>query len=294
MTDHHLSYAALSYSRTLLPHGQPLAQRWRIEHHHRHACNLRSDQGHYLAIVSPRYGNGPFHIVTPLAVLNSLPHAGQLDWVDGQLLGAQVTIRLHSAQPWEPRLPMLPTPPPWPVLAQLLGPYPEHLQTLLSQPDARLPALAVALNAGLEELKRGFHTNNPALLTAGIERLAGLGPGLTPAGDDLLLGMLAGLWLGQGERWPAARVQAISAQVEMLAGPRTTSLSATWLRHAAQGEFGAAWHRLTHALSTQQRPTIHLALEHIAAHGATSGLAALTGLAICYSASYNQPNQPLG
>ncbi len=59
--------------------------------------------------------------------------------------------------------------------------------------------------------------------------LAGRGEGLTPAGDDLLIGYTAGLVLFQHARRLAVAVAAA-------AGSRTTALSRTLLVHAAQGE----------------------------------------------------------
>jgi hypothetical protein len=67
-----------------------------------------------------------------------------------------------------------------------------------------------------------------ALRTA--TRLIGLGPGLTPAGDDVMAGTIAGLVLlghPSAERFAAA--------VYALAAGRTTELSRALLRHAACG-----------------------------------------------------------
>ncbi|MGH7776155.1 MAG: DUF2877 domain-containing protein [Candidatus Dormibacterales bacterium] len=69
------------------------------------------------------------------------------------------------------------------------------------------------------------------------EWLAGRGPGLTPAGDDLLAGYAAGLVLFHG-RLSEARAIADAA------APRTTSLSATLLRHASRGELPEPAHAL--------------------------------------------------
>jgi hypothetical protein len=63
-----------------------------------------------------------------------------------------------------------------------------------------------------------------------VRRLLGAGPGLTPAGDDVLAGLLVGLWsFGQ----PAE-----SLRLAVLAGlpAGTTDLSAALLRCAARGE----------------------------------------------------------
>jgi uncharacterized protein DUF2877 len=62
-----------------------------------------------------------------------------------------------------------------------------------------------------------------------IRALAGFGPGLTPAGDDVLAGYVAGLVLLHGQFKQANRI----AQEAAI---RTNSLSATLLRHAALGE----------------------------------------------------------
>jgi len=62
-----------------------------------------------------------------------------------------------------------------------------------------------------------------------VRALAGMGPGLTPSGDDVLAGYVAGLVLLHGMRKKATRIAEEAAA-------RTTSLSATLLRHAALGE----------------------------------------------------------
>jgi hypothetical protein len=70
-----------------------------------------------------------------------------------------------------------------------------------------------------------------------VGSLAGWGPGLTPAGDDLIAGYVAGLVLLHGRRSRAA-------WIAELAAARTTALSATLLRHAARGEVPEPVHTL--------------------------------------------------
>jgi hypothetical protein len=60
------------------------------------------------------------------------------------------------------------------------------------------------------------------------ELLAGRGPGLTPAGDDVLCGYVAGLYLFHARGDEAAAIASGAAA-------RTTRLSATLLRHASVG-----------------------------------------------------------
>ena len=95
-----------------------------------------------------------------------------------------------------------------------------------------------------------------------VDTLAGWGPGLTPLGDDLLAGYIAGVHLRDGDD---PRPAAIAAQ----AGARTNALSATLLRLAAMGAVPEPAHALLGAAD----------LEPLLAFGATSGVALAVGLA---------------
>jgi hypothetical protein len=90
---------------------------------------------------------------------------------------------------------------------------------------------------------------------------AGLGPGLTPAGDDVLAGYVSGLVLLHGQRKRAARIAEEAAA-------RTNSLSATLLRHAALGEVPEVVHDLL--VTGDVRPLLSF--------GHSSGRAWLRGL----------------
>ncbi len=98
--------------------------------------------------------------------------------------------------------------------------------------------------------------------------LAGRGPGLTPAGDDLLAGYAAGLVLFAG-RVDQARL------IAERAAPRTTLLSATLLRHAARGELPEP----AHAFLEHGDPFPLLGFGH------TSGTGLLLGLALASRAA---------
>ncbi|WP_433231472.1 oxamate carbamoyltransferase subunit AllH family protein [Actinomadura formosensis] len=75
------------------------------------------------------------------------------------------------------------------------------------------------------------------------ERIVGLGPGLTPSGDDILCGLLVSLRLvGDAVRHGGAAVRLadwLGAAVTTDAGTRTTALAATLLHCAAAGGAGA-------------------------------------------------------
>lgn len=104
-------------------------------------------------------------------------------------------------------------------------------------------------------------------LTPDLLALAGRGQGLTPAGDDLLCGYVAGLVLWHRREREAAVIAAAAAA-------RTTALSATLLRHAAAGELPGP----AHALVTAGDPA------PLRSFGHSSGQALMTGLVLGYCA----------
>ena len=104
--------------------------------------------------------------------------------------------------------------------------------------------------------------------------LLGLGPGLTPSGDDTLVGIEAALHALES---PVAGFLALAmGDVEA----RTTEVSATFLRHAAAGEFAERLHVLVAALLGSDDERIAPAIERAAAWGATSGTDCLLGVLI--------------
>jgi hypothetical protein len=102
-------------------------------------------------------------------------------------------------------------------------------------------------------------------------RLIGLGPGLTPAGDDVMAGTMAGLvLLGH----PAA--ERFAAGVYSLAAGRTTELSRALLRHAAAGRVSGEYAAVLQGL-VGERP-LGPAIAGLLATGSTSGRAMALGL----------------
>ncbi len=68
------------------------------------------------------------------------------------------------------------------------------------------------------------------------ERLVGLGAGGTPAGDDLLVGHLAGLWSSVGDDGPRADFASRLADILRRLGNRTNDVSRVYLEAVADGE----------------------------------------------------------
>lgn len=106
-----------------------------------------------------------------------------------------------------------------------------------------------------------------------VERLIGLGPGLTPSGDDFLGGAMIALSMsGHGEHAAALAEPALAA-----AADRTNRISRAHLRAAAKGLGADALHRCIDALARGDGEALGWALKRLDAIGHSSGWDALAG-----------------
>ena len=89
--------------------------------------------------------------------------------------------------------------------------------------------------------------NDPDVLDDVVFDVVGCGPGSTPAGDDVLVGILAVLTSPHSGATGSAAVQSLRRSLRPLL-PTTTDISGHLLRQAADGLVGRAVHELVCAL----------------------------------------------
>lgn len=106
------------------------------------------------------------------------------------------------------------------------------------------------------------------------ERLLGRGPGLTPSGDDLLLGWLA-MAAHAHREWGLPDPGPLAARLAERAPGRTTRVAAAMYAAAARGRYAPA----VGAACSAGAAELPAALARLAAVGATSGLDTLAGVA---------------
>ncbi len=274
------------------------ARRSRVHSLYRQSLNLIDRRGELFSLVLPAVGPGPFALmVQPIQEYLWSPggFAGQLRVDSPVRLRADVIevgpleVRLTDLEAWQPS-------PDWDRLRTALTP--EHLQRLdqLLQRHAPAGSLAPLADRAARALwsESGYHEDlGSALLhtIAGLawqllsglirsdrgqikgaaSKLAGLGGGVTPAGDDFMLGTIHALWAA-GEM---DRGRDLGSAVVEAAGSRTNAVSLAWLRAAARGEAGNEWHALFDAILAG-RPIDEVARVLIR-RGHTSGADALAG-----------------
>ncbi len=132
-------------------------------------------------------------------------------------------------------------------------------------------------------------------LGALLDRLVGFGPGLTPSGDDLLVGLLAALQARPDACGPTNAAERLRRAVAVRLAT-TTAVGRFYLEHGLDGRFGAALlgarRALVHVASNEQ---LDPALQALVAVGATSGADLLFGLAETLSrAAVKNPEQTGG
>lgn len=235
----------------------------RILHIFDRACNLINEHGDVLSIVAPEIGNGPFNLVIE-DDLNFAEHCNVDSFILGQdrdLQIGNITIHLSEAKQWSAR-------PDWEGISAKRAVILRQLSQLRIPNDRPLipPDLVSAFSTAVA-------TADLATAIAAAKKLAGLGSGLTPSGDDFIIGSLYAAWILH----PPKTAGILAETVASSAAPLTTSLSAAWLRAAGRGEAGIQWHDFLDALLSTDLPWRQVAMENILATGATSGADALFG-----------------
>ena len=119
-----------------------------------------------------------------------------------------------------------------------------------------------------------------------VRRLLGVGPGLTPAGDDVLAGLFVGLW-SFGQNAEPLRLTVLAG---LSAG--TTDLSAALLRCAARGESIPQVNQLLRTISEGAWPgRLDHAMDDLVRVGHTSGTALATGVLAAATMAIGDPGR---
>lgn len=235
-------------------------------------------------------GPGPLNLLCgPWSADTAPPSAlrpGDPTRVDNSILRAGAfAIPLAAAQPWHPGQPGV-----WneKTLSRGLAAFAEALPIFLpsdglarllrssEESDQLAPAVAAA-QAPVQYLAWLLETSGsgtiPDIEADRLVPLMGLGPGLTPSGDDYLGGVMIALALTKradlrDRVWQALERHLIAC---------TSDISRAHLAAAAEGFGSAALHDLLAAVLTGATHAISPAITSVAAIGHTSGWDALAG-----------------
>jgi hypothetical protein len=239
----------------------------------------------FVCIGASEIGNGPLTLIADSFRPSFLDlRAGQAAFVgeQGIRIGERTVLSLDGCEPWHTT--------PWAVASSptgLIDPLEALNRTAaleappegLARPvlcrhegDGSWPRIGRDRVVGFERwlsVMRGDGVASPDA----IHRLVGLGPGLTPAGDDFLIGALSLL-----DALAEKDLHAALAGVLRQASPQSTSpLSRCFLQAAAAGHVAEPVRRLVSSIISGEAPAATAAARRI---GHSSGWDMLAGIAV--------------
>lgn len=129
-----------------------------------------------------------------------------------------------------------------------------------------------------------------------VRALIGLGSGLTPSGDDLLAGYVAGLWCSVRDKSERAQFIAVLGETIIRLSHKTNDISRTYLYHAVRGQVGSRLANLAESICRGEDPERLLDLAEAAMRiGHSSGMDTVTGLLLgllAWEGSFQDHNFP--
>ncbi len=259
------------------------------------SCYLDLD-GQIVALVAADLLNGPINIVLDVppkmsfhrlrvgTVVASTPTALSTDE------GLRVT--LDSARPWDAALT------PWTKVdettlnanlaltrALLLAKAPResfarHLAALNGRERTqRVGRSEPRALVAMANFLTGMQRSDLAAVSEATRQLVGLGSGLTPSGDDILVGALIALTIR-----PPTVAAPLRIAIDAAATGRSTRISEAYLEAAARGEASETWHRLLAVLPTTDSSALIPAVRRVMTFGETSGADMLAGFLLALGA----------
>jgi hypothetical protein len=271
---------------------QRIGVEWNIHSVFRKVVNLQC-QNDLLSLVCPGMGNAPNSLVvdlpvnidfTMLGIKADMPVTVSKEWMS---LGKKLVVDFVNVSLWKGRSPadltwsgcMLS----WANLTALWGAInrwgvPGGLVELITRGDH-------SLAGQLRSLARAF---NPLVedepMEQAVNGFLGYGPGLTPSGDDLLLGVLAAAVVGMDYHPLLKRLEmAITANLK-----RTNDLSAFFLRRALVGDYHEYLQEAIFAVARGLPGNVTTATRILLGVGATSGTDMAVGLYLAFYWRYQK------
>ncbi len=209
----------------------------------RHACNVRLENGSLVTFLVSGLSDVPqgIRLNTPPGFAFDVCHLqpNQIVACRGGVVrftGSDLMIDLRRAHPWSADLSKLrldmdlpQTQQAWQVAWQELRSYHSTLGF------ERLGApLSSKVGASIRRLVEATRCLDAANACAAAGSLIGLGAGLTPSGDDFLVGYLAGLWATASDETSRREFVSTFGRGIVRLAQHTTDISRAYLEHAAQ------------------------------------------------------------
>jgi hypothetical protein len=151
---------------------------------------------------------------------------------------------------------------------------------LMDADEARPPSLLARMSEAMRGLLGATRRYDLAVASS-LGLMLGLGSGLTPSGDDILVGYLAGLWSTVHDTIERIRYVSSLGEAVVHLSNRTNAVSSTYLFHAAGGQVSSRLADLAAMICRGEDSDRILPVAESAMRvGHTSGMDAVTGLLV--------------
>jgi len=270
------------------------------------AVYLETEAGGMAVLVREDVGNGPgFALISdwPLFLKTGIEPGISCRMGEGgiELCGGAVSITIAGAQEWDARLTIRDARP----LGQLkpcidrvaemaargrdragLGMYFSRIDEFIGEERTagdKMPLPAIDLK--LRALARAIANRDSGKIKEAAKGVIGLGEGLTPACDDMLVGMCGFLRAADSEsprKSPAHILLAAIGEAIEARADKTTPVSRHFLRAAASGGFTEVARDVLEAIFAADMKTLERTVERLLEYGASSGSDLIFGIVLAY------------
>jgi hypothetical protein len=294
---------ATSISSALVPYVSSVSFRAAVHSVFERVVNLVGRDGRLVSVIAQELGNFPHGIL----VADTGVPLGSLGWKEGMLAfgtgsgvlrlpEARMVLSLNGASVWQASLQV------GPILTadgirhnlsvlervarartekaglSLLIPHWKAILCAEMPQDGELNAVGRAARGPLLNLVRGMQAKDRGASLGAVRDLIGLGVGLTPSGDDLLIGLMASLLSLAGRSSAAKDIASLAQDIAMLASGRTTLISQAFLQHAANNETSEILRDLICSVLTASDVQVATAAGRVLRIGSSSGAELILGV----------------
>lgn len=197
-----------------------------------------------------------------------------------------LAIDLRNAPIWDGRLPVLTGDfeQAWSIIWQTLNDGQRQKKTELIAEDLfrsdQGSLLTRKLRQPIHKLINGAATFDSLVSADAVHEMIGLGPGVTPSGDDILIGFLAGLHsMAENKKERLAFIKTFGSAISLYL-KETNEISSTYIQHAIKGEFSSSIVTLIDAIRIGEDEQLLSSTKNAMRVGHSSGMDSLTGLLI--------------
>jgi hypothetical protein len=249
-------------------------------------------------IASREIDNAPNTLVIDIDNFNDLElMAGDIVYSANQRLciGSQLVISLEKAVSWESRV--IDFPDNFEVIKKNLFSMKQYIEQLgkgggikKSYQSQNLfdTEMSKMLEARITALKAAINENDSSRAVDCALKLIGLGPGLTPSGDDFLVGLFTIMNIRNS---PLFQNRTIADEVVKEAKVLTNDISYIALKKAAHGHVRESITQLVEVIFTGSEEELFLSLNKVLTIGSSSGTDIALGLVFGLEANMNAGGQ---